>query len=70
MSVVPTAGTHSYCIEGEYLLATPGSLYVIALACRGSPLLDTYLLSLMKRTMVGKVRQADCLSQGNREFPI
>ncbi len=32
MSVVPPAGTHSYCTEGEYLLATPVPLYVIALA--------------------------------------
>lgn len=44
MSVVPPAGTHSYCTEGEYLLATPGSLYVLALACRGPTFLDTYLL--------------------------
>ena len=32
MSVVPPAGTHSYCTEGEYLLAPPVPLYVIALA--------------------------------------
>ena len=44
MSVVPPAGTHSYCTEGEYLLATPGSLYVIALACRGPTLLNPCLL--------------------------
>lgn len=30
--------------RGEYLLATPGSLYVLALACRGPTFLDTYLL--------------------------
>lgn len=55
MSVVPPAGTHSYCTEGEYLLATPGSLYVLALACRGPTLHEPYLLTQQN---VHKVRNS------------
>lgn len=55
MSVVPPAGTHSYCTEGEFLLATPIPLYVLALACRGPTFLNTYLLP---QQSVHKVRNS------------